>query len=687
MRADDLLAAVFPAQVQCQDNAPPGELELPDHPLVFETMRDCLTEAMDLDGFKDVLAAIKNGDIEVYARDTVQPSVFAHQILNAMPYAFLDDAPLEERRARAVSLRRALPEDSQELGALDPSAIEQEADNAWPRIRDPFELHDALMALGILPELVVLSGKRGLVAAVAEEWFVQLHQAGRAYRLCHPDGWSAWVAAERLAGARAAYPEAILQHGPWAEPSPALRQGEGPPPALEREDAVLSIVRGWVECSGPFTCNELARTLDLAESEVKLAMVQLETGGMVLRGRFRPGAAEEEFCERRILARVHRATINRLRREAEPVPPATFIRFLFQWQHAEPATRLQGESGLLEIIEALQGFEVAAGALESEVLPTRVADYNHLLLDRLCIGGEVVWGRLACRENGNSLPGRGTLTQTTPISLMLRESLDWVLGQPPSDDVDLPGAQHEVLAFLARRGASFMSDMVTATRRLASDVEGALWLLAADGRVTSDSLEGVRGRINGGSNRRRRAPRMRQRGDRRQAGYSRWSLLEAIRPAPRERDEPRARQLLRRYGVLFPEVLAREPLSPPWRDLVRVLRRLEARGEIRGGRFVSGFMGEQFALPEAVGILRGVKNQAPTGNRVVISACDPLNLAGILTPGERVPAVPGNRLVFIDGVPVCSLEGGLLLNRSGADEATLAQAHSLLRLPPGQRSA
>jgi ATP-dependent Lhr-like helicase len=269
---------------------------------------------------------------------------------------------------------------------------------------------------------------------------------------------------------------------------------------------------------------------------------------------------------------------------------------------------------------------------------------------------------------------------------MLRESLDWVLDQPSSGDGDLPGAQHEVLAFLARRGASFLSDMVTATRRLASDVEEALWLLAAHGRVTSDSLEGVRGRINGGSTRRRRAPKMRRRGGRRQAGYSRWSLLEAIRPPP-ELVEPRARQLLRRYGVLFPEVLAREPLSPPWRDLVRVLRRLEARGEIRGGRFVSGFMGEQFALPEAVGMLRGVKNQAPTGNQVIISACDPLNLAGILTPGERVPAVPGNRLVFMDGVPVCSLEGGLLLDRSGADEAALAQAHSLLSLPPGQRSA
>ncbi|MEK7879289.1 MAG: DEAD/DEAH box helicase, partial [candidate division NC10 bacterium] len=357
--------------------------------LVFETMRDCLTEAMDLDGLKEVLLSIKKGDIEVYARDTVQPSVFAHQILNAMPYAFLDDAPLEERRSRAVSLRRALPEDSRDLGALDPSAIEQEADHAWPRVRDAFELHDALMVLGILPDRVVLSGKRGLVAEEAEEWFNQLHQAGRAYRLCHPDGWSAWIAAERLAGARAAYPEALLQPGNQAGTAPA------PAPALDREDAILSIVRGWVECSGPFTCDELAGTLGLAESEVKLAMVQLETGGMVLRGRFRPGAAEEEFCERRILARVHRATIDGLRREVEPVPPATFVRFLFQWQHAEPAARLQGESGLLEVIEALQGFEVAAGALESEVLPARVADYNHLLLDRLCIGGEVVWGRLA----------------------------------------------------------------------------------------------------------------------------------------------------------------------------------------------------------------------------------------------------------------------------------------------------
>ena len=672
MRSDDLLAAVFPAQVGCQDNAMTPDLEVPDHPLVFETLRDCLTEAVDMEGLKGVLAAIETGGIEVYARDTVQPSVFAHQILNAMPYAFLDDAPLEERRARAVSLRRALPEDARDLGALDPEAIRDEAQNAWPRVRDADELHDALLLLGVLPES---EAARNVPRESMEAWFTELVNGGRAFRLHHQDGGGAWVAAERIPDALAAYLGARLEPDPTEE---LVRPAESP----TEDAAILALVRGWVECSGPFTPREMADILRLRQPDVYIALAQLEAEGLVLRGTFRSDVTEEEFCDRRILARIHRATIGRLRKEVEPVSQAAFLRFLMRWQHADPSSRLKGEGGLLDVIERLQGFEAAAGAWESELLPYRVSDYQSFHLDRLCLGGEVVWGRPnGHQDNGTSYAGRGSLSRITPITVALRESLDWLLDPRAEDDSDASGARREILEVLSRRGASFQSDLAAATRRLPSDVEEALWLLAAAGRVTSDSVEALRQRIRGSAGGGRRASRLRRSGLHRRPGYSRWSVFEAPGPCP-EPIEPRARQLLLRYGVLCPELVAREAMAPRWRDLVRVLRRLEARGEIRGGRFVAGTVGEQFALPEAVDMLRSVKAAEPKGEWVVVSACDPLNVVGILTPGERVPAVLGNRIAFKDGVPMCALEGGNLVDRAGVDGATSEEARALLRRPP-----
>ncbi len=356
MRSDDLLAAVFPAQVACQDNAVPGDIEVPDHPLVFETLRDCLTEATDLKGLMGILADIEGGGIEVYARDTVQPSVFAHQVLNALPYAFLDDAPLEERRARAVSLRRALPDDSRDLAALDPNAIAEESENAWPRIRDADELHDALLILGLFPQANALNVKMGYDPSEMEDWFGQLVRDDRAFRLRLPDGGSAWVPAEGLPVAVAAFPDGRLE----PEPQGAL----GSHPEVSQDEAVLSLVRGHAECSGPFTVEELARTLSLSPGSVGIAVAQIEAEGLVLRGRFRPGADEEEFCDRRILARIHRATISGLRREVEPVSQATYLRFLLGWQHVTLSSRLKGEAGVLDLVEMLQGFEAAAGAWE-----------------------------------------------------------------------------------------------------------------------------------------------------------------------------------------------------------------------------------------------------------------------------------------------------------------------------------
>ena len=685
MRSDDLLAAVFPAQVACQDNAPSGDIEVPDHPLVFETMRDCLTEAMDLEGLKAALADIEAGAVEVYARDTLQPSVFAHQVLNAMPYAFLDDAPLEERRARSVSLRRVLPEDARDLGALDPQAIEDESRNAWPPVRDADELHDALSVLGMMPERDAARGHPDGDHDQVSHWFEELARGGRAYRIKDEsgedeNGWTAWAPAEWAPRVGAVY--SSLK---WDTPRPETAS----PADEDADEALLALVRGRVECSGPFTADEMAAALNLRRSTLDIALARMEVEGLVLRGRFRPGLDVEEFCDRRILARIHRSTVGRLRKQIEPVPPAAFLRFLLRWHHAAPGSQLHGEAGLLDAVETLQGFESASGAWEQELLPARVGDYTPAMLDRLCLEGEVVWGRLSRHEeNGNWAGGRGPLTRNTPVSIALRDALGWLLREGSGDD-GFNGAAGEVLAYFDRRGASFLSEIVAATRRLPVDVEAAMWTLAAAGRVTSDSMEPLRRRVEGKPLHGRRGYRARRSVGVRSRGYSRWSLLEAVAPLE-DTAEARARQLLRRYGVLCPEVLARETNAPRWRDLVRLLRRMEARGQIRGGRFVAGYVGEQFALPEAVEMLRAERSSGDEGRWVVVSACDPLNLVGVLTAGDRVPAALGNRVAFRDGVPMCSLQGGAPVPLASLDTVTLEHAASLLLARPrvhGERGA
>ena len=684
MRSDDLLAAVFPAQVACQDNAMPGDIEVPDHPLVFETMRDCLTEAMDVEGCKELLGGIGDGSIEIFGRDTVQPSAFSHQILNAAPYAFLDDAPLEERRARAVSLRRALPEDSRDLSALDPSAIQRETANAWPRMRHADELHDALLVLGVLPESTALASAVEDDMGPIEQWFESLVASDRAYRIKTGDAVY-WTAAERLSLLNPIYPDAVI------DPSPPQNLLEAD---SDREENIYSVLRGWVECSGPLTVAEVVQSLGIPGDDIQYAFGRLENEGVVLRGSYRIDVGDEEFCDRRILARIHRSTIDTLRREVEPISPATFMRFLLRWQHVDSASRLQGEGGLLSAIEQQQGFESAAGAIEEEVLLSRVSDYSPAMLDRLCLGGEVVWGRVSLQQNQqqnqqqngqqngtHQSNGRPTFSRATPITMVLRDSLDWVLGPSGQDADGLTGAAKEVVKVLSSRGASFLSDIVTATQRLPSDVEEALWSLAASGRATVDGVESLRQRLGGTARRPRRNGRNNGRsGQHRRRGYSRWSLLEPFDPVA-DRSEPIARQLLDRYGIVFPELLARDAFSYRWRDLVRVLRRLEARGEIRGGRFVSGFVGEQFALPEAVELLRKTKNTEPDGRFTAISACDPLNLAGIISPGPRVSAVVRNRLAYRDGVAIGSMENGSFVPLANVSPEIIDQAKVVLSVP------
>ena len=649
MRAEDLLVAVFPAQLACQDNMEAGPLEVPDHPLVRETLRDCLTEAMDIDGLRATLTALHAGLIERVTRETPEPSVFAHEILNANPYAFLDDAPLEERRARAVTLRRGLPAAvADDVGRLDPAAITAVVEEAWPDLRSADELHDLLLDLGALPE----RDGRAWTGYLDE-----LIAAGRAARLRHRDRVF-WVPAERRSLAATVWPPYRFE--PDLVEPPARR----PAPWSDRDGALVEIVRARLGLVGPTTAAALATALDLSPGEVDAALAAVEAEGGVLRGRFTPAAIAAEaveWCERRLLARIHRRTLDGLRRLIEPVSPAVLLRFLLSWQHARPATQQHGRDGLLRVIERLQGFEAAAGVWERELLPSRVAGYQPGWLDELCLSGEVTWGRLGLHESARHAGRR--LSATVPMALLLRRDLPWLLAPRPApaaapetspaaaSPIQPSGPARDVLAHLERAGASFVDDIAAGVRRLRIEVEEALCELVTAGLVTGDGFAGLRSLLHGEKRRRPRpgrpvAPRP-------SPGTGRWArLMPPATPAADDIVEAKARQYVKRYGVVFRDLLQREPDVPAWRDLLRVYRRLEMRGDLRGGRIVGGFVGEQFAAPEALEAVRGIRREEPSGQTVRISACDPLNLVGIITPGPRVPAVPGHHVTYRDGVPV-----------------------------------
>jgi ATP-dependent Lhr-like helicase len=698
MRAEDLLAAVFPAALACQDNmrGAPAETALPDHPLVRETVRDCLTEAMDVDGLMAVLRRIERGEIRCLAVDTPMPSPFCHEILNANPYAFLDDAPLEERRARAVEMRRSLPPDlAGDLGALDPAAIAEVAEAAWPVVRDADELHDALLTLIWVPEELgrawgafipplIETGRATIVVGGGPAQGAPLTPTASA---------SGWVATERLATVRTVFPAAKY--------SPAV-EGAGAEEFPERDEAIRRIVQGWMESTGPTTAEELAGKLHLPVQDVNGALLRLEAEGQVLGGRFRKDVGGGEWCDRRLLARIHRLTIGRLRREIEPVTAADFMQFLFQWQHVTPGTRLHGEAGLLEIIRQLAGFEAAASAWERYLLAARISKYDPALLDRLCLSGSVAWGRLtppvkwegahspvasaeqripaplphpphAEAEREPTRRRRIVPTSLSPISLFPREDAEWLLGMAGNGTASPPVSPlaEDIHRFIQTRGASFFSDIVKGTGHLPSEVEQGLWELVAAGSVSADGFDNLRALLDP----RRRRAEGRDRTKRPRHALGRWSLLGAgggqadapppataaggdpAQGAPPPPTEPIARQLLRRYGVVFRDLLQRESLPLAWRDLLVCYRKMELRGLVRGGRFVSGFIGEQFALPEAVESLRALRRA--TGNaekhpaqEIRVSAADPLNLVGVVLPGARVPAVPTNYVVFREGVPI-----------------------------------
>jgi ATP-dependent Lhr-like helicase len=587
IRADDLLAAVFPDQVACAENLT-GPIRIPDHPLVNETIDNCMFEAMDLNGLREILRGIEAGRIRTAAIDTTQASQFSHEILNANPYAYLDDAPLEERRTRAVQLRQTLGTDVTGEGVLDPATIDAIAEEVWPEARDADELHDALLTLIRMPAQENL-----------QAFYEELAAAKRAFTF-ERAGAAFWCAAERQQ-------------------------------VFDDADAVVS---GWMESVGPVTAPELAERTALEHGSVEAALLRLENRGQVLRGRFRNQAGEIEWCNRRILARIHRATLGKLRREIEPVTAADFERFLHSWQHVAPGAQLCGADGALQIIRQLQGYEVPAASWESEILARRIAHYEPDFLDELCFSGEVMWARIsphpAIAENRRVRP-----TRIAPVALFLREDAEWLI--PPDAPRDASGLSHpaqDVLAALQKSGASFFIDLARQSHRLASEVEDALWELLAGGFVTGDGFDNLRALID--PKRRRGEGRGSTRRPRHASG--RWAVVVREDSAmPRqERVEKFARQLLLRWGVLLRDLLVRETLAPAWRELLPVLRTMEARGEIRGGRFVSGFTGEQFARPEALELLRMMRRPQNTAPVLAVSSADPLNLAGIIMPGPRV---------------------------------------------------
>ena len=675
MRAEDLLTAVFPMATACQDNRPAGNIEVPSHPLVEETLRDCLEDAMDIEGLTIVLQRIEQGDVQCLSVESPAPSPFSHEILNANPYGFLDDAPLEERRSRAVSMRHVLPpEEAATIGALDADAIAAVCEEAWPRVRDADELQEALHLLAWVPE------------DRATEWrafLPGLLDSGRALVLSHTDSTTGttipiWTTPDHLSLLTAIYPDLAAftaTHQHEHTPSPGFSGDE--------QEARATIARNWMEVIGPTTAQELATTLRWPIPATQTALEQLEAQGQVLRGTFRPrdglpssqtrdAKPEIEWCDRRLLARIHRRTVLTLRREIQTVSASDFMRFLFQWQHVAPTTRLHGEPGLQTVLEQLAGFEAAASAWESHVLRSRIADYRPDTLDYLCLRGIITWGRLTPPTPDHNLldvkqKRRVIPTSLAPISLFPRNDANWLLSLgrkgPKGLQAWLPenlsGVAQTVYHYLSQRGASFFADVTHDTNQLQAEVEQGLWELASIGLVTADGFDNLRALLD--PKRRRGIGRHQKQRPRHTIG--RWSLLKTgtVEPdgAPAKQAsnpaEAWARQLLRRYGIVFRDLLKRESLSIPWRDLLMIYRRLELRGEIRGGRFVSGMTSEQFGLPEAVEALRAVRNDPQAGAREIrLSGSDPLNLVGIILPGDRIPSHPSRFVIYHNGVPVDS---------------------------------
>jgi len=671
---------------------------------VQQTIEDCLTEAMDIDGLITLLRKIENSEVQCVARDLPEPSPLAHEILNAKPYAFLDNAPLEERRTQAVYTRRA-GDTSQEsgIGVLDASAIDKVCAEAWPRATNPDEVHEALLLAGLMTEDELKRTGDG-----ALDWAASLASERRAGLLCssrreetaikHPfqngsksalrenyqslltsTATRQWIAAERLPVLQSLYP--------GCQTEPRLQAPESKNQTWESETALRELVRGRMEISGPITNDQLANLFNVPKSQIDGALLALEAEGFVLRGKFHPHVQELEWCDRRLLARIHRLTINRLRAEIKPVSLAEFQRFLLAWQRVDPEHRAEGPDGLNAVLEQLDGYELPAAAWEPEVLAQRVKDYTPQWLDHLCFSGRIGWGRLSPPQNQTGKPFNPV--RSSPVSIFSRSNLaHWLYLSSAPGAFELSPDTRRVLELLVRGGALFFGELMKQRDLLPSRIEQALGELTGLGWVTADSFEGLRALLVPQEKRVPFADTRRRRHHRAITSLEfagRWSLLrprenQSSEPLPGnagfhsavpqtfslQKDHPTreeaiecfARTLLRRYGVMFRRLLDREAIKVSWYELGRVYRRLEARSEIRGGYFVGGVSGEQFALPEAIGLLRSLRKTPTQGQLITISAADPLNLTGTLVPGPRVASITANRILLRDGAPVASLEAG-----------------------------
>ena len=787
IEAEDLIAVVFPDQIACAENIV-GEREVPDHPLVKQTLTDCLNEAMDIEGLIKLLAALERGDKQFVVRDLPHPSPLALEILNARPYGFLDDAPLEERRTQAVMSRRWLdPAEAEEFGKLDAEAIARVREQAWPEAENADELHDALMLLGALPPQPVWQGFFDALVAARRAATIYIpplplgddcmDAGGRATPGAVAEGRGEgdkiqlWIAAERLPMLSAIYAQAVIE--PALEPLEEFAAR-----AWTHDEALVELLRGQLQGLGPVTATQLAQRLSVAQNALDLAFTALEGEGFAMRGQFTPDNSEAngassrlsplarfpsppsplpegegslsptplpqvgegnfvrsepsraaralppspsfplpggeggeprraaraldnlEWCERRLLARIHRYTVERLRAEIEPVTAAGFLRFLFRWQGLDIDPKPEGPQALAAVIEQLEGFEAAAAAWETDILPTRILNYDPEWLDSLCLSGRVLWARLTPPKPAAMTQPPSASTEvtprrtasapvrTTPIALITRpQRAPWqklVAARQP-DGLRLSPRAQSVVAYLSTHGASFFDDILNGSGLMKSQAEEALAELVGAGLLHADSFAGLRALLVPAEKRRRLRGRRRGvslapipspggrggRAERAARGFNkiaeagRWTLTprpqQATAPTQPEPEtvEQVARLLLRRYGVVFKRILEREAdWLPPWYELLRVYRRLEARGEIRGGRFVAGFSGEQYALPEAVASLRVCAKEKPQGRLLSVNAADPLNLVGILTPGAKIPALAGNRVLYRDGVPVAAHIGG-----------------------------
>ncbi|MHB2250074.1 DEAD/DEAH box helicase [Pseudomonas fitomaticsae] len=666
MKSEDLIASVFPDQIACLENLA-GEREIPEHPLVEQTLDDCLHEAMDSEGWLELLRRMERGEVRLIARDLPAPSPLAAEILSARPYTFLDDAPLEERRTQAVLNRRwSDPQSTDDLGALDAEAINAVRDEAWPTPNNADEMHEALMSLACISDREVEANPQW------RDWLNALAETGRACRLQIDPEHSLWLARERLTCLQALYPQA-------QSALPALPGFDEPWAA---EDALIEVIRARLGAFGPLPLAAIAEPLALMPASVHQALAHLEREGYVLRGQFTPGSAVEEWCERHLLARIHRYTVKRLRREIEPVALQDFMRFLFDWQHLSPSTRGQGSAVLPAIVGQFEGYPAAASAWDSDLLPARLKDYSPSWLDDLCRSGKLVWTRLSARQNIS-----GTALRSTPIVLLPRTQVGlWSSLAEQTPVSELSPKTRKVFDALSQHGALFFDELSHEAHLLRTELEIALQELVGAGLVNADSFAGLRALITPASKRQQRSSRRGRGafvGGMDDAG--RWALLrrgavvENRQTASPETLEHVAMTLLRRYGVVFWRLLEREAdWLPSWRELLRTFHRLEARGEIRGGRFVSGLAGEQFALPEAIALLREVRRHPHDGSLIAVCGVDPLNLAGTLLPGAKVPALASNRLVYRDGLPVAAEVAGKQQFWVEMDQVSMEQARSKL---------